>query len=281
MLLQLQAQPFNINIVQVYAPTADKNDDVIEEFYAQIETVLRSLKKHEINIVMGDFNAKVGQGKVEGYVGDYGLGERNDRGDRLVQFCQEKDFIVSNTMFQLPPRRLYTWKSPADKTDHIVRNQIDYVLISRRHRNTVKSLKTYPGTDIGSDHNPLVAKLCIKLKKLCHPTPKPKMDTSKIRDREVRVRLHLGTNNEICRLKSSDPDYQNVENTWMDFKNAIVQTGKSVLSPTPIIQKKDWMTTEILQLISTRREYKGKDHQKYKCIQNTIRRKIRVAKETW
>ncbi|CAG4984092.1 unnamed protein product [Colias eurytheme] len=157
MLIQLYAKPFNINIIQTYAPTADKSDELNERFYSQIEEALKLTKSNELTIVTGDFNSKVGQGAVSDVVGSFGLGIRNDRGERLVQFCQEHDFIVANTFFKLPPRRLYTWRSPADKTDKIVRNQIDYLLISKRHRNSIKSAKTYPGADIGSDHNPVVA----------------------------------------------------------------------------------------------------------------------------
>lgn len=80
-MLQLQAKPVNLNIIQIYAPTADKYDDEIEDFYEHLKSIIRLTKKHEINIVIGDFNAKVGQGDI---VGNFGLGERNDRHDRFV-----------------------------------------------------------------------------------------------------------------------------------------------------------------------------------------------------
>ena len=60
---------------------------------------------------MGDFNTKMARGRREDVVRDYGLGTSNDRGDRLVQFCQEENLIIANTPFKQPPRRLYTWVS--------------------------------------------------------------------------------------------------------------------------------------------------------------------------
>ncbi|CAH2088651.1 unnamed protein product [Euphydryas editha] len=75
-------------------------------------------------------NAKVGRREVKGTVGKHGLGERNDRGDRLVQFCQDQDLVIMNTYFQLPPRRLYTWTSPRHRPDQIIRNQINYIMIN-------------------------------------------------------------------------------------------------------------------------------------------------------
>ena len=115
----------NINISQVYTPTSYANANEVKEFYSDIEHLLRMSKKHNITLIQGDFNAKIGKGEVIDITGKYGLGERNGRGDRHVQFCQEHKMKVTNTLLSLLPRRLYTWKSPQD----IVKNQIDYILL--------------------------------------------------------------------------------------------------------------------------------------------------------
>ena len=130
--LQFNSRPYNVNIIQVYAPTSDHSDEVVEAFYEQLQTALNLTKKSEVTIIMGDFNAKIGSGAREDIVGRYGLGVANERGDRLFQFCQEMGFVVSNTFFKLPPRRLYTWTSNAHTPERIVRNQIDFVLINKR-----------------------------------------------------------------------------------------------------------------------------------------------------
>ena len=89
------------------------------------------------------------------------MGRRNERGERLIQFCQENKLIIANTWFQQPVRKLYTWKSPGD----ISRNQIDYIMLNERFRNCIKQAKTYPGADMNSDHNPVVVKINMKLKR--------------------------------------------------------------------------------------------------------------------
>lgn len=164
-MLQLKTATGNMNIIQMYAPTADKENVEIEEFYAELNDMVRSIRNSDITIIMGDFNAKVGSAKVETHTDSFGLGERNDRVDRLIEFCQNKDLMIANTFFKLPTRRLYTWKSPADTPENVVRYQIDYIL-NNRYKNAIKFTKTYPGADINSDHNPVVAKLNIKLKKI-------------------------------------------------------------------------------------------------------------------
>ena len=75
--------------------------------------------------------------------------------------------MVTNTFYQQHKRRTYTWKSPGD----VKRNQIDYILIKNRFKNCIKQVKTCPGADIDSDHNPVIAEVEIKLK---NPLPKTK-----------------------------------------------------------------------------------------------------------
>lgn len=73
MLLQLYGNPVNVNIIQVYAPTADKSEQEVEEFYGQVNEALSYTMKNEVNIVMEDFNAKVGSVPSANVTGQYGL----------------------------------------------------------------------------------------------------------------------------------------------------------------------------------------------------------------
>ncbi|XP_037932530.1 craniofacial development protein 2-like [Teleopsis dalmanni] len=164
---------------------------------------MRLTKSHETNIIQGDFNAKVGRGEVQGVVGQYGLGERNDKGDRLIQFCQEYKLKISNTLFNLPPCRLYTWKSPSDTSDNIIRNQIDFILINDRFCSSVKKVTTYPGADVPSDHNLLMAKICIRLASNRRKKPKLKLNLEKLRKDDIKCSLK---NNRISNIDSRNPN---------------------------------------------------------------------------
>ena len=86
----------------------------------------------------------------------------NEAGQRLTEFCQENALVIANTLFQQHMRRLYTWTSP----DGQHRNQIDCILCSQRWRSSIQSAKTRPGADCGSDHELLIAKFRLKLKKV-------------------------------------------------------------------------------------------------------------------
>ena len=87
---------------------------------------------------------------------------QNEAGQRLAEFYQENALVIGNTLFQQHKRRLYTWTSP----DGQHQNHIDYILCSKRWRNSIQSAKTRPGADCGSDHELLIAKFRFKLKKV-------------------------------------------------------------------------------------------------------------------
>ena len=94
--------------------------------------------------------------------GKFGLGIRNEAGQRLIEFCQKNTLVIANTFFQQHKRRLYTWTSP----DGQHQNQTDYILCSRRWRSCIQSTKTRLGADCGSDRELLIAKFRLKLTKV-------------------------------------------------------------------------------------------------------------------
>ena len=107
-IITISPQPFNMNIIQLYTPTSTHEDEEIDEFYDNIPHELQNVKSDEITIVMGDLNAKIGEGSRGDVVGRFGLGEGNERGNRLIQFCIQNNLSIMNTFFEHPKRRLYT-----------------------------------------------------------------------------------------------------------------------------------------------------------------------------
>ena len=118
--------------------------------------------KKDVLFITGDWSAKVGSQETPGVTGKFDLGVQNEAGQRLIAFCQEKAQVTANTFFQQQRRRLYTWTSP-DGRHH---TQSDYILCSQRWRSSIETTKTRPGADCGSDHELLIAKFRLKLKKV-------------------------------------------------------------------------------------------------------------------
>ena len=164
--VHFQGKPFNITVIQVYTLTCNAEEDDVEWFHEDLQDLLKLTPKKDVLFIIGDWNAKVGSQETPGVTGKFGLGIWNEAGQRLIEFCQENALVIANTLFQQHKRKLYTWTSP----DGRHRNQTDYTLCSQRWRSSIQSAKTRPGTDCGSDHEFLIAKFRLKLKKVGETT---------------------------------------------------------------------------------------------------------------
>src|SRR5574337_415421 len=101
--VRFQGKPFNIKVIQVYAPTSNAEEAEVERFY---EDLLELTPKKDVLFIIGDWNAKVGSQDTPGVTGKFGLGMRNEAGQRLIEFCQENALVIANTLFQQHKRRL-------------------------------------------------------------------------------------------------------------------------------------------------------------------------------
>ena len=153
-------------------------------YYEELQNALKVVKSDEVLIVEGNLNTKVRKGKDDYIIGQHGLGSRNEKRDRLVQFCVQRDICIMNTFFQHPELQKYTWKSPSD----VHRYQIDYLMIQHSFKNSVVQCKTYPGADIGSYHNQIISKIKVKPKKMQKASKKPpKVEIAKAKKKNMCV----------------------------------------------------------------------------------------------
>ena len=107
-----QGKPFNIMVIQVYAPTSDTEEADVEWFYEDLQDLLELTPQKDVLFIGGDWNVEVGHQETPGVTGKFGLGMWNEAGQRLTEFCQENALVIANTLFQQHKRRLYTWISP-------------------------------------------------------------------------------------------------------------------------------------------------------------------------
>ena len=106
--VHFQGKPFNITVIQVYAPISNAEEAEIELFYEDIQDLLKLTPKKDVLFIIGDWNAKVGSQETPGVTGKFGLGTQNEAGQRLIEFCQGNTLVIANTLFQQLKRRLYT-----------------------------------------------------------------------------------------------------------------------------------------------------------------------------
>ena len=108
--VHFQSKPFNITVIQVYAPTS--NAEEAERFYEDLQDLLELTLKKDVLFIIGDWNAKVGSQESPGVTGKFSLGVQNEAGQRIREFCQENTLVIANTLFQQHKIRLYTCTSP-------------------------------------------------------------------------------------------------------------------------------------------------------------------------
>ena len=181
----LRAVPFNITIVQAYAPTSDYDDNEIEEFYDQLQNVIDQTPKKDILVVQGDRNAKVGRdacGNWQGICGPFCNNDTNERGLKLVEFATFNDLVLANTSGHHKASRRWTWYSPNGQHH----NQTDYILVRKHFQSGVNIARTqsFPGAVTGSDHDLLMMTFCLCLEKISKPkrTTRFKFHLEKLKD---------------------------------------------------------------------------------------------------
>ena len=110
--VHFQSKPFNIMVIQAYAPTSNTEEAEVERFYEDLQDLLELTPKKDVFFIIGDWNAKVGSQATPGVISKFGFGVQNKAGQRLIEFCRENALIIANALFQQHKRRLYTWTSP-------------------------------------------------------------------------------------------------------------------------------------------------------------------------
>ena len=98
--VRLQGKPFNITVIQVYAPTSNAEEAEVEWFYEGLQDPLELTPRKDVLSIIGDWNAKVRSQETPGVTGKFGLGMQNEAGQRQIEFCQENALVIANTLFQ-------------------------------------------------------------------------------------------------------------------------------------------------------------------------------------
>ena len=105
--VHFQGKPFSITVIQVYAPTSNAEEAEVEWFYEDLQDLLELTPKKDVLFIIGDWNAQEGSQETPGVTGKFGLGIRNEAGQRLIEFCQENTLVIANTLLQQHKRRLH------------------------------------------------------------------------------------------------------------------------------------------------------------------------------
>ena len=278
-------------VLYKYMPPKIKIHDIEKDsFYASLQNVIEKTPKHDMLIVMGDLNAKIGLGQAgeEKVVGQHGLqSERTDNGDRFVELCKANNLAITSTMFIHKDIHKYTWTSPDGRT----RNQIDHFAVCGKFRGSILDTRTYRGADICSDHNLSISKVKLRLNKTKKINQRPKYDLVKLKFPSFRNQYNIEVKNRFDVLMRND-HLETSETMWSKIKETYNETARKVVGFKKK-KHKEWISQHTCNKISERNQLKVKRdsarserikikiNKEYRKKDKEIKRSIRKDKRTW
>ena len=239
-----------LTVIVVYAPTNDACDRTKDDFYRALSNVVAKTHRHDIVTVCGDFNAKVGgdASYAPTILGKHGLGEINDNGVRLIDFCATHELIVGATWFPHKQIHKYTWNSP----DGVTRNEIDHILIERRRRRCLEDVRTFRGADCYSDHQLAVAKFKLKLKTVTKPQrPVKTFNLRKLQDPNVLQKYTTALSNKFSLLR----DEVSLDSQWEKIAETVKEVAQEVVGYNRK-KKEQWISESSWDIIDQRAQLK-------------------------
>ena len=229
----------NITIIQCYAPTNLAETEEKEQFYQQLEAQTRKSPKRDIQIVMGDMNAKIGKDNTKwtSIMEKEGLGEVNENGALFADFCTFNELIIGGSLFPHKPIHKATWISSDQSTE----NQIDHITIARKWRKLLLDVRVKRGADIDSYHHLLIGEFRLKLaaKARVDSRAQRRFDSRKLRDPQVKKDAGLTLKNRFSALAETE----DVEEEWRNCKKSFIDTCEHVLGYRKK-ERKDWIADD-------------------------------------
>lgn len=234
--LRIRGKYRKITIVNVHAPTEIKEEEEKDSFYEELAKVIGKIPRYDVKIVLGDLNAKIGkEAMYNDITGGHSKHElTNENGKKLIEFATEMRMKIMSTSFQRKEIYKGTWVSPDGNTC----NQIDHVLIERKHANCIKNVRSQRGAECESDH--FMVKIALR-----QEVPRAKKDTSGrmqrfevsgLQNENIRQQFgELTSNSRVTPINT-----ETVEEKWKRLENIIEESSKLVLKKDKKAKCKDW-----------------------------------------
>jgi len=243
---------FDIVIINCYAPTEEKGEDIKESFYEELDRVWDVIPNSCVKIVLGDFNAKVGREEMyQPTIGRESLHDRsNDNGTRLINFCMTNGLTLSSTYF--PRKDIY--KQTRIAPNRVVKNQIDHVMIQNKRKGCIQNVRSYRGADADSDHYLVIARFTLRISEKRRTTKiksSIKYSIEKLRDEQIHEYYSKTTHDEILKTMTENSE-ENVEQIWKNIQSTVAAGAKKCLGMCKSTKKNPWFNASCKEIIDKR-----------------------------
>ena len=283
MVARFNCRHTKLTIIVCYAPTNSetRSDDVANKdaFYNQLDDLTSNIPKHDVQIVIEDMNAQLGNDTStwSPVLGNHAEGDLNDNGIRLLSFCQAHNLVVGSSLF--PHKRIHklTWNSPNGRTC----NQIDHTLVvNRKWRNSLKDVRVYRGADVGSDHNLAISTIKRSLAALKRQKKQAKYDSAKLLERDILECFDATIGGRFHALAELDEEIADINEEWSNFTSAVNDAAKEHLGHKKK-QQTEWISPQSRELIKKRKEHRASLDDEYRDLNRQTRASLRNNKKVW
>ena len=228
------------------APSEEKSDESKDSFYEELKQVFDQFPKYHMQMLLGDFNAKVGRENIfKPTIGQKRIHQdSNDNGVRQVNFATSKNLVVKSMTFLHRNIHKQSSTSPDGKTH----NQIDHELIDRRWPSGVLDVRSFRGADCDTDHYLVIAKVRERLalgKQAAQRFHRQRFNFRKLNEPEVRKQYQIEFTNRFATLENLNDD-EDVNRTWENIRENIKISAKDRLGLHEFKQNKPWFDEERL-----------------------------------
>ncbi|XP_060518457.1 uncharacterized protein LOC132697179 [Cylas formicarius] len=252
-LSQIRDRWYNYTLISTHAPTEDKDEEVKDEYYEQLEQTISAVPKQDMLIILGDLNAKVGREEAfRPHIGRHSLHElSNDNGQRLINLAAANNLRIASTMFPHKNIHKETWISNDRKT----RNQIDHVIANARHVRSIIDVKSQRGADAGTDHFLVRVKVRSRIKKTItsqETSALKRWNTDKLNQDET-CRHEYQKELETQLQKNVTQEASDVEEHWKQIRTSVINAAQRALGEnTKNRRRKDWYDEESQKALDTK-----------------------------
>lgn len=277
-------------IISAYAPTLASAEETIEQFYSDLSAVLHSVPANDKLILLGDFNARVGQdhARWEGVLGKHGVGKMNNNGLLLLSKCVEFELTITNTNFRLANKYKTTWMHPRSKQWHL----IDYVIVRQRDIQDVLITRAMRGAECWTDHR--LVRATLQLRIAPHHQKRPKTGRTAFNISRLQQPSYLQSFQSRLddQLSANGPLTGTPTEKWNQFKEVVTETAKTVLGP-KFRKNQDWFdenNSAIEELLNKKNKAfmewqndpkSAPKKDRFKSLQASAQREIRMMQDDW
>nr|XP_043068191.1 uncharacterized protein LOC122321607 [Drosophila bipectinata] len=228
-------------LICAHAPTKEKDDATKDAFYAELDRAYGRCFSHDIKILLGDFNAKVGREDIFGAtVGRFSLHETTSSNSlRLIGFAAAHNMVVRSTGFHHLDIHKASWLSP----DRLTRNQIDHVVIDARHASNILDVRSCRGPNIDSDHYLVAAKIRTRLcvAKIARRSALRRLDIGKLQSQQAKNAFSTHVSGLLSRAPSIPED---ISDMWALISHSLRASAEEVLGFQRPLSRNPWYDQE-------------------------------------